>query len=281
MNGIVITADDFGLSLAVNEAVERAHREGVLTAASLMTAGAAVDDAVERARRTPSLAVGLHLAVVDARPALPPESLPHLVNANGWLRNDVGRLGLDLALSPAARREMRAEIEAQFAAFAATGLTLDHVNAHRHYHLHPFVGGVVLEVGAKYGMRALRVPHEDAALLRRIEPDTASRSSLEVKLTTALLSARARRRGVAVTDHMFGLSWSGKMTARRLAALLADPPAGLVEIYLHAAAEDVFEDSAPGYGYRAELDALLDPACAAALSASGRPSGGFLDLIGP
>ena len=244
-----------------------------------MVAGPAAEDAVERARRTPALRVGLHLAVIDAGPMLPAERIPHLVDNQGWLRNDVARLGFELALSPATRREMRAEVEAQFAAFAATGLVLDHVNAHRHYHLHPFVGGLVLEIGARYGMRALRVPREDAAILRRIEPGSRLRGGLAVRACAALLAARARRRGVAVTDHMFGLSWSGAMSAARLAALLANPPPGLVEIYLHAAASDDFANAAPGYAYRGELDALLDPACAQALRANGRRVGGFLDLL--
>jgi hopanoid biosynthesis associated protein HpnK len=244
-----------------------------------MVAGPAAGDAVERARRLPALRVGLHLAVIDAEPMLPPERIPHLVDHQGRLRNDVARLGLELVLSPAARREMRAEVEAQFAAFAATGLVLDHVNAHRHYHLHPIVGGLVLEIGARHGMRALRVPREDAATLRRIEPDSRLRGGLAVRVCAALLAARARRRGVAITDHMFGLSWSGAMSAARLAALLANPPPGLVEIYLHAATSDDFVDAAPGYAYRSELDALLDPACAQALRANGVPAGGFLDLL--
>jgi len=244
-----------------------------------MVAGPAAEDAVERARRTPALRVGLHIAVIDAEPALPPERIPHLVDHQGRLRNDVVRLGIELLLSPATRREIRAEIEAQFAAFAATGLVLDHVNAHRHYHLHPFVGGLVLEVGARHGMRALRIPHEDAATLRRIEPGCRLRGGLAVRACAALLAAHAKRRGVAVTDHMFGLSWSGAMNAARLAALLANPPPGLVEIYLHAATRDDFVNAAPGYAYRGELDALLDPACAQALRANGRRVGGFLDLL--
>jgi len=73
---LIVTADDFGLSVAVNEAVESAHRDGILTAASLMVAEPAARDAVERARRLPQLAVGLHLVVVDGRPVSPPgESL--------------------------------------------------------------------------------------------------------------------------------------------------------------------------------------------------------------
>ena len=58
---LIFTADDFGLSDGVNEAVERAHTDGVLTHASLMVAGPAAADAVARARRLPGLRVGLHL----------------------------------------------------------------------------------------------------------------------------------------------------------------------------------------------------------------------------
>ena len=56
---LIVTADDFGLSREVNEAVEQAHREGILTAASLMVSAPAAADAVARARRLPSLRVGL------------------------------------------------------------------------------------------------------------------------------------------------------------------------------------------------------------------------------
>ena len=65
MKRLVVTADDFGLSLEVNEAVEQAHREGILTAASLMVSAPAAADAVARAKRLPSLRVGLHLVLVE------------------------------------------------------------------------------------------------------------------------------------------------------------------------------------------------------------------------
>ena len=49
MKQVIFTADDFGLALEVNEAVERAHTEGVLSAASLMMGAPAAADAVHRA----------------------------------------------------------------------------------------------------------------------------------------------------------------------------------------------------------------------------------------
>jgi len=80
---LVVTADDFGLSVPVNEAIDGAHRSGILTAASLMVGGSACADAVERARKLPALGVGLHVVLVNGRPVLPPESVPDLVDARG------------------------------------------------------------------------------------------------------------------------------------------------------------------------------------------------------
>ena len=73
MKRLIVTADDFGLAVPVNEAVEQGHLGGILSAASLMVTGDAADDAVARARRLPRLAVGLHLVLVDGKPCLPPE----------------------------------------------------------------------------------------------------------------------------------------------------------------------------------------------------------------
>ncbi|MDB5644792.1 hopanoid biosynthesis-associated protein HpnK, partial [Methylobacterium sp.] len=179
MKRLVVTADDFGLSLEVNEAVEQAHREGILTAASLMVSGPAAADALARARRLPSLRVGLHLVMVEAWPTLPPADLPDLVGADGLIRSDMGRLGLDLALKASARRQLAAEIEAQFEAYRATGLALDHVNAHKHFHVHPLIAGLVLAAGLRHGMRAIRVPRETRAVLRAAEPGANPRAALD------------------------------------------------------------------------------------------------------
>jgi len=274
---LVITADDFGLAPEVNAAVEVAHREGVLTAASLMTAGPAAADAVERARRLPGLRVGLHVAVVDAAPTLPADQIPRLVGAEGRLRTDLARLGAELAASAAARRQMRAEIEAQFAAFAATGLALDHVNAHAHYHLNPIVGAMVVDAGRRFGARAIRVPRESGRQLARLEPRGRTPNGAVVRACGAWLAARARRHGLTIADQVFGLRWSGAMHARRLQGLLEELPAGLVEIYLHPATTDAFAGAAVGYRYADELGALLDPGCRRAVQAGNHAPGGYAD----
>src|SRR5437870_10188102 len=109
MKTLVATADDFGLAGEVNEAVETAHRHGILTAASLMVAGPAAQDAIARARRLQRLRVGLHIVLVGGSPKLPAERVPDLVDARGHFRTDMARLGLAIATRRAVRRQVRAE----------------------------------------------------------------------------------------------------------------------------------------------------------------------------
>ncbi|MER2196739.1 hopanoid biosynthesis-associated protein HpnK, partial [Methylobacterium brachiatum] len=215
MKRLVVTADDFGLSLEVNEAVEQAHRGGILTAASLMVSAPAAADAVARAKRMPSLRVGLHLVLVEAWPTLPAAQLPDLTDADGLMRADMARVGLDLARKPAARRQLAAEITAQFEAYRATGLPLDHVNAHKHFHVHPLIAGAVLRIGRDYNMRAIRVPREPRQLLRRAEASARPRPALDIAPWSALLAVRARQAGLLIPDRTLGLAWSGAMTPLR------------------------------------------------------------------
>ncbi|MEH3144971.1 MAG: hopanoid biosynthesis-associated protein HpnK [Methylobacterium frigidaeris] len=276
---LVVTSDDFGLSREVNEAVEQSHRDGILTAASLMVSAPAAADAVARARRMPSLRVGLHLVMVEAWPTLPASRLPDLTTADGLMRTDMERLGLDLALKGAARRQLAEEIGAQFAAYRATGLPLDHVNAHKHFHVHPLIAGMVLRIGRRHGVRAIRVPLESRAALARAEPGAVLGRALDTAPWATLLGWRARRAGLLTPDGVLGLAWSGHMTGARVAGCLRHLPDGLTELYAHPATTGGFPGEAPGYDYAGELAALTAPESREALLASGARSGGFSDFL--
>lgn len=272
---LIVTADDFGASPEVNAAVEKAHLDGILTAASLMVAGDAAADAVDRARRLPGLGVGLHLVLVEGRPMLPPEMIPALVDGKGQFRTDMVRTALTIFASPSARRQLAAEIEAQFAAFAATGLKLDHVNAHKHFHLHPTIASTILRAGKRHGMTAMRAPIEPPAVISAID-GTPRRAGIE-HLWAKVLRRRLRRAGVTVPDQVFGLAWSGALTSAKLKPLLDRLPPGLTEIYAHPA-QGPYPGSAPGYLYAEELAALIDPLAKAAITRNGITCGRFTDF---
>ena len=267
---VIVSADDFGLSDEINEAVEQAHHRGLLSTASLMVAGPAAADAVMRARRLPRLHVGLHLVVIEGTPVLPPARIPLLVDADGQFPSDQLSIGLRYFFRPAVRRELAEEITAQFEAFAATGLTLDHANAHKHMHLHPVVARLMIQAGRRHGLRAVRVPYEPAAPLRAADRTRDTAAALMLRLWTRVLRAQAKRSGLVTNDACFGLAWSGHMRAGRVARLAAYLPDGLSEIYFHPATARNAHVSRlmPDYDHAGEFKALCDPALRDAVSRS-------------
>lgn len=241
----------------------------MLGSVSLMVAGPAAADAVRLARTLPDLRVGLHVVAVEGPSVLGHAALSTITDATGAFPGD--QLGLSLRyLRSRPRRQLASEIEAQFVAFAATGLALDHANAHKHMHLHPVVGRLLIEAGLRHGLRAIRIPSEPPWVLRacgerRRLPDAA------LYRWTRLLRWRARRMGLRVNDHCFGIAWSGQMESNRLLRLIPRLPSGVSEIYFHPAAAqtEAMRLVMPGYRPEAELAALLDPAVRTALMEAG------------
>ncbi len=277
MKRVIVTADDFGASPEVNEAIERAHREGILGSASLMVAGPAAADAVARAGRLPGLAVGLHLVVSRGVPVLPPREVPALTDRDGRFRHDLTAAGFAYFFSVAARRQLAREIRAQFRAFAATGLVLDHADVHNHMHLHPTVFSLLVEIGCEFGLRAVRLPYEPLAAGSRFSRRLAWPI---LRGWTAVLKARLRRRGYACNDYLFGMADSGAIDAALLERYVRSLPDGVSEIHLHPAVgawSDLDPEARPERR-RAELDALLADGVRRALDEAGAYRISYLTL---
>jgi hopanoid biosynthesis associated protein HpnK len=265
----IITADDFGLHPAVNEAVDSAHRSGVLTATSLMVGAPAVQDAAQRARMLPDLRVGLHLTLCDGRAVLPARQIPDLVDRDNRFHDNMVSAGWRFFASRRVRAQLAAEIRAQFAAFARLGLKLDHLDAHKHFHLHPTVLSLAVRIGHEFGLRAVRVPAEPRLTQTRL-----------LAPWLALMRGRLRRAGMVCNDQIFGLADSGRMDEARLLRILSRLPPGVTEIYLHPAtlSGSAVAASMPGYRHRDELGALLSPTVRAALAGPGIRLGGYGDI---
>jgi chitin disaccharide deacetylase len=274
---LIVTADDFGLHDAVNEAVRQAVVGGILTATSLMMAAPATAAAVRLATALPQLRVGLHLVLIDGRPVLPARMVRGLVDSNGRFSNAMVLNSVRFLTSRTVRAQLVAEIRAQFEAFARTGLELDHVNAHKHFHLHPLILEWVLRIGREYGLSAVRIPQE---------PWWFARQSGGIAGNAFLLPwlGRMRRRlqaeGVAINDRVFGVSCSGQLDTPRMLNILARLPPGVTEIYSHPAVptSGAITASMKAYRHADEWRALMDPSVRGAVAASGAVCGGYRDL---
>jgi chitin disaccharide deacetylase len=249
---LIVNADDFGLNASVNAAVVRAHREGILTSASLMVNEPGFGEAVKLAKENPSLAVGLHLTLSHGHSALPPEQIPGLVNERGEFSNSPVAAGVKYFFDARRRGQLRAEIHAQFQKFRAAGLPLDHVNGHLHFHLHPAVFGILMDDADALGITRLRLTRDCFARGRRI---SAGRPLYKIfhAAVFEVLSHRAEKilakKNLRHARFTFGLLQDGRVDEEYLLKLLPELPAGDSEIYLHPSLDK----------FRHEFDALTSP----------------------
>lgn len=256
---VIFNADDFGDSPAINEAIMQAHLRGLLTSASLMVAGEAVEEAVALAREHPTLAVGLHVVMVDGRPALPPEEIPHLVGPDGRFPEDAVALGLRCFFSRIAQEELAAEIEAQFRLYAQTGLPLDHVDGHYHLHLHPSALRVILPLAQRYGARGFRLPRDElgpALGWSRRQAGTQVAWAAIFALLNRYVLRKLRPFPLVTTERVYGLFHSGRMEEGYVVRLLERMRASSAEFYLHPSTRPPQKPFGPNPG---DLETLLSP----------------------
>lgn len=270
---VIFSADDFGLSPGVNAGILKAHRHGVLTNASLMVNGSAFTEAVDLARQTPSLAVGLHLVLLQGRATCSHEEVPGLVDETGMFRNHPVGVGLRYFFTPGLRAQLQREVRAQLQRFRATGLQLSHVDGHLNIHMHPTVLGILLELAEEIGIRALRLPREPLDISLAVDGSARLRKTVE-SITFARLAAyaapRIAARGLRVVDQVFGLHHSGHMTEPHLLGLIERLPPGVTEIYTHASFVDEEAQSwrPSTYECEGELAALTSSRVREALEAA-------------
>jgi hopanoid biosynthesis associated protein HpnK len=267
---LIVSADDFGLSPGVNAGIIRAHRDGMLTDASLMVNGAAVDEAVELARATPTLSVGLHLVLVQGHATTPASAIPGLVDATGMFRTNPVAVGFRYFFTPGIRVQLEREICAQIEKYLATGLPLSHVDGHLNIHVHPTVLNILVRVAQGYGIRALRLPREPLDISLRLDGRERWRKlaeSLAFRRLTAFAAPRLTAHGIRFPNRIFGLHQSGHVTEPYLLGVIAALTPGVTEIYSHASLIDAEARRwrPADYECEGELAALTSPRARAAL----------------
>lgn len=249
---LIVNADDFGRSQAANQAIIRAHRQGILTTASLMVNEPAAEEAAALARENPALGVGLHLALVCGRSALSAETIPGLVDAQGQFTANPAKAGFRYFFCRDLRQQLRAEIHAQFKRFRATGLPMDHVNSHLHLHLHPTVFRLLMQAHRELGIRHLRLTADPFWLNLRLASGHLGYRALHAAIFT-LLSARARpilkQGNIRHTARVFGLLQNARVDEAYAMRLLRRLPEGDSELYSHPSLDE----------FKHEFDALISP----------------------
>ena len=235
MRRLVVNADDLGLTVGVNDGIFDAHDHGILTSASVFASAPATSDAIRRARSRPSLGVGVHLALVDGTPTLPPSRVPTLVEDDGRFRHSWKPFIVACLTGKVSLVEMELELTAQVERLCSAGVRLTHLDAHKHVHAYPPVFAIVARLAGRFGIPVVRVPYE------RWSPasgDVGSRGRLQALLNAAMLPWARRDYRIAAahdvrTPHFVGRIHTGILSAHALAGVVRALQPGVSELMVH------------------------------------------------
>jgi hopanoid biosynthesis associated protein HpnK len=239
MKELILNADDFGYTQGVNEGIVCAHRDGILTSATLMANGPAFDDAVERARATPTLGIGCHLVLTGGFCVAPREEIPSLADRDGRLPRSLGNFVARVSVGTIRTKDIERELRAQIEKIRRAGIEPTHVDTHKHTHVHPRVMGAVGRVAREFGITRVRNPVEhlrDSWRTARSEnaPLIANMAaSAAVRAVGAWFNSLSRKYGLHSPDNFLGLAVTGRMSGAALCRLIDTLPEGRTEIMSH------------------------------------------------
>ena len=266
MKTLVVNADDFGASREINAAVVRAHREGILTSASLMVAEAHRDEAARLARENPGLDVGLHAVVCRGHSILPAEELAPIVDASRSFPKNPPLTGLRWYFNQQARAKLATELRAQVEKHLELIGYLNHIDGHLNFHVHPAIADILVELAVEYKVPCIRLPRERVLTTLRLRRDHAARKAVEAVIFRTL-SRRTdrlmRERGLASTNALFGLHQSGHLSEEYVIGIINRLREGTTELYFHPAMD--IGETPPSPAAQSEVEILTSPRVRAAL----------------
>jgi predicted glycoside hydrolase/deacetylase ChbG (UPF0249 family) len=251
---LVVNADDFGLSPAISRGILRAHRDGIVTSASLLGNCDDLSGARALLAEAPQMGVGVHLALCGGRPVAASESVRSLLGKGGGF----GARGQDFIAAWMKGRivpaEVERELDAQVARVRDAGIVVDHLDTHHHLGFLPVVGRAVEAVARRHGITGIRSAVERPTLAWVTDP----RRGIEAGLLTGL--AWLTRRQLGARRHgpqSWGYVESGHLDEIRILEIIGRFGPGLHEIICHPGEEDAAAgESPPRYQRTAELASL-------------------------
>ena len=278
MKQLILNADDFGMTLGVNEGIIRAHCEGILTSATLMANGEAFDDAVERARANKELGVGCHLVLVGGKCVATKDSVASLVDAGGNLPDSLPLFVAKISSGIIRIEEIERELRAQIGRVRAAGIEPTHLDTHKHTHAHPRVMEALGKVAKECGIARVRKPIEN--LRDSWETSQAGGQGVSMQILAAgavraiapQFTAISRRYGLLSPDHFLGLAMTGQLSPTVLRGVIGTVVDGTTEIMLHPGicdADLARSGSRLQKQREDELQGLLDPGVRSAVTERG------------
>jgi len=252
---LIVNADDFGRSEAVNSGVAEAFCRGIVTSTSIVANSPAFAHAVALVSGLKGLGIGIHLAADEYRPLLPPRTIPSLVTADGrFLRRSL--LFLKMAVDRRTGDDLLREWEAQISKVVKAGIQLTHIDGHGHCHAHPRAARIVLELAKRYRIERVRLPIE--AIIWRPDRLSASRMAAKLVVTLACQPARRTWRGrLPFATRFYGFSDAGGVTRALIRRIAEVAPPGVSELMVHVgASNDEAAGFWTGYDWKGDLDAV-------------------------
>jgi hopanoid biosynthesis associated protein HpnK len=245
---LIVNADDFGLTAGVNCAIVEGNRHGIVTSATLMANAQASEAAIDLARAQPGLKTGCHVVLIDGVPLA--ANLPSLTNGSARFRSSLKEFAMAAVRKKLAVEEIEREVEAQVRKLQSSGITLTHVDSHKHTHMFPHVLRPLLRVARACGIRAVRNPFEPMrSWPSRMVLATPGLWLRSVGVTAfGMFAAEFRRaikeQGIVSTDGTVGIAVTGLLDQPKLLRIFEALPEGTWELVCHPGYSDADLQSA-------------------------------------
>jgi hopanoid biosynthesis associated protein HpnK len=239
---LIVTADDLGLTRRVNEAIEMAHREGIVTTASLMVNGGAFESAAGILKDNPELDAGLHLNLTEGKPVTTYEQIPSLAGPHGFLYRHPFELMSALVRQRVGSSELEIEIRAQIEKASSIGVGISHIDGHKHVHVLPQIFHLLCKIAPAYGIEAVRSTTEKMPKLYSLVTRNpgSSRQILRQYIFGKALSAGFSlaslmngRRSLRTPGRFYGITQTGFLDIRAFADIVSKLEDGVSEVMCH------------------------------------------------
>jgi len=240
---LIVNADDFGFTSGVNRAIVEGHSRGVVTSSTLMANGPAFAEAVLLAKTVPKLSVGCHVVLTDGEPVLAAEQVPSLTSG-AHFRDGMVAFAVRAIAGRMDAGEITAEATAQIRKLQSAGITVSHVDTHKHTHLFPKILRPLLRAASDCGVRAIRNPFGPRLPLRSnhllARPGLWARYA-EVRILGSFAGKfrdAVDREGFATPDGTLGIVVTGALDETLFYAIARSIPEGTWEFVCHPGYND-------------------------------------------